>query len=57
MVVSIDYFRRKVFARSIISKEALKILEYIRDVNNEISINRLICNNGRKFDNEALKAY
>ena len=32
VAVEIDYFTRKVFARSIKSKEACKILEFIKEV-------------------------
>ncbi|KAG0439176.1 putative uncharacterized transposon-derived protein F54H12.3 [Dictyocoela muelleri] len=55
ILLGIDYFTRKVFGKSINSKNSQKIAEFIKYVHGELPIKTLLTDNGREFNNEILK--
>ncbi|KAF9747730.1 Retrovirus-related Pol polyprotein from transposon, partial [Nosema granulosis] len=54
VVLAIDFFTRKLYGKTLKTKEASKIFEFIREVHREMPIKTLICDDGREFNNEAL---
>lgn len=57
VIVMIDYFTRIIFARCIASKEAIKILHFVDTVYQKFKFKKLICDNGKEFQNELLKRF
>lgn len=55
IIVLVDYFSRKVFARLINSKESGKIVEYISEVFKIYKFEEILCDNGKEFLNDKLK--
>lgn len=51
VVIAVDYFTRKIFARVIATKEAHKICETIEKILKEFKIETLVSDNGREFKN------
>lgn len=52
IIVMIDYFTRKVFANMVNSKEANKVLKFIKEVYEEFPFKNLRMDNGREFANK-----
>lgn len=45
----VNYFSRKIFAKSIATKEAKKVDDFIRETDETFLFNRLICKNSKEF--------
>lgn len=57
IIVMIDYFTRKVYAKMVTTKEARKILEFIKDVYKNFKFKRLLADNGKEFKNNLLLSW
>lgn len=51
VLVAIDYFFRFVFAKIVTSKNAEKILDFIKEVFNKFKFKMLLSDNGKEFSN------
>ena len=50
----IYYFTRKLFGRCVSTKEAKKILDFIKQVYDAFPFEKLITDNGREFENKRM---
>lgn len=57
VVMGIDYFTRKLFAKSLTNKEAEEVVEFIKSVYKEFPFKSLIADNGREFHNNKITKY
>jgi hypothetical protein len=57
IIVAIDYFSRKVFARKLVNKEAGEILNFIDEVYRIFPFKSMISDNGKEFNNNQLKKW
>jgi hypothetical protein len=57
ILTGIDYFSRKGFAKALKTREAKKIIEFIKAVNSSIKIRTLICDNAKEFFSSDLKKW
>ncbi|KAI5169303.1 hypothetical protein NEIRO02_2656, partial [Nematocida sp. AWRm79] len=55
VIVIIDYFTRKIFTRAIKTKEATKILNFIKEVYKQFKFEKLLSDRGREFENNLLR--
>jgi hypothetical protein len=55
VVMAIDYFSRKLFAKMIKKKKALKVKKFLDDIFREFKFKFLITDNGKEFSNNVLK--
>lgn len=53
--VGIDYFSRYIFTKLITTKSAENFLRFLKEINKQISIKKLVCDNGREFNNDKVK--
>src|SRR5699024_5701988 len=52
-----DYYSRKLFTRYVITKQAKKILKFLRDVYAEFKFKKVISDNGKEFKNQYVSAW
>ncbi|KAF9760719.1 Retrovirus-related Pol polyprotein from transposon 17.6 [Nosema granulosis] len=57
VILAIDYFSRKIFGKTLKTKDSTKILEFIMEVHRELPIRKLISDNGREFNNAEINRY
>lgn len=57
VLMAIDYFSRKLFAKCIATKEAKKIVKFVEEVQKQINVEEIIADNGREFENDSLRKY
>lgn len=57
IIVLIDYFTRKVYAKLLTSKESYKILEFIKKIYEELKFKVLQADNGKEFLNNQLERW
>ncbi|KAG0432949.1 Retrovirus-related Pol polyprotein from transposon 17.6 [Dictyocoela muelleri] len=57
IILGIDYFSRKIFGKSLKTKNSIEILNFIKNVNSEFPIKTLIADNGSEFANFKLKKW
>ena len=55
IVVAIDYFSRKLFAKNIETKEDYKIVVFLNEVWNKFPIEEIISDNGKEFSNKEVE--
>lgn len=55
VIVAIDYYTRKIFAKNIKSKNPKKIIKFLEYLKSEIKIVTLISDNGREFSNKEVE--
>lgn len=57
IIVAIDYFTRKIFAKSVNSKEAGKIVNFLDQIYSVMKFETLLSDNGREFDNQEVNMW
>ncbi|KAI5164558.1 hypothetical protein NEAUS03_2518, partial [Nematocida ausubeli] len=57
IIVMIDYFSRKIFTKSIKTKEAIKILAFVQKVYKEFKFQALLSDRGKEFENKLLQEW
>jgi transposase InsO family protein len=57
VVVAIDYFSRKIWAKVLRSKESGKVLKFVKSVYDEIPFRKLITDNGKEFSNKEMEKW
>lgn len=57
VLVIIDYFSRKIFAKLITGKQSSKVLDFIAKVNKILKMKVLQTDNGKEFSNQKLSEY
>lgn len=57
VVMAIDYFSRKLFARCLNTKEGYKIVEFLESVYKEFPFKSMITDNVREFDNKKVQEW
>lgn len=51
VIVAVDYFTRKAFAKMLVTKEASKVVKFLDRVFREFPFNAMLTDNGREFKN------
>jgi IS30 family transposase len=57
VIIGVDYYTRKVHGKALKSKEAYKILEFLKDVYNKFKFKTLVSDNGKEFANELVEEW
>ena len=57
VIMAIDYFSRKLFAKLIKSKEARKCLNFIKEVHKYLKIEKLLTDHGKEFNNNKFEQW
>ena len=57
VIMAIDYFTRKLFAKCVNTKEGYKIVDFLESVYKEFPFKSMITDNGREFDNNRVKEW
>lgn len=57
IIVLVDYFTRLVYAKLVTTKEAGKIVNFLKETYGKLKFSKMIVDNGREFDNNLVKKW
>jgi IS30 family transposase len=52
IIVAIDYFTRKIYAKHTRTKEAIKIRTFLEEINSKLKFEKIVSDNGKEFANK-----